>query len=143
MSDKPEEPSEEFQLAFTGGGTIAATCGFCGTTYFATYANEGCFENGELEELRMKAEKEPKRYVECDYSSVSIGWIDGKQYVADCCCNHARKYEDWIWGLRYQLTSYINNRIEREKRDAILQAEQLKIKETPCSGGGGGGGRGE
>jgi hypothetical protein len=131
VTDKPKDldtpPSDEFMEAVVDGGSIVTECELCGRVHFATYDGGGDFEEGELEDLRKQADKEPDRYLEEGrYSSISFGYIDGKQAVWGCPCNLAKKYEDWIWGHRRTIIAYLKKRIINEKRDAEMEEELFK-----------------
>ena len=110
-------PSKEFVDAIRHAGSLVITCEFCDRTYFCTWGN-GDYEEGELEELREQAKKEPDKYIEVtDDDAASWGYIDGRQFVVGCPCNSARKYEDWILSHRYGIAAYFKNRAQRLKRD--------------------------
>ena len=120
MNKKPKPlkpPSKEFIDAIRHAGSLVITCEFCDRTYFCTWGN-GDYEEGELEELRKQAEKDPDKYIEIhDDDATSWGHIDGKQFVINCPCNSARKYEDWILDHRWVIAEYFKNRAKRLKKD--------------------------
>jgi len=123
--DKP--PSDEFMEALISGGSIVTECELCGRVHFATWDDGADWEEGELEELRANADKEPDRYIEdATCSSISWGYLDGQQAVWGCPCNIARKYEDWIWGHRELVTSYLRKRIRDQKRDAEMEETRME-----------------
>lgn len=59
-----EKPSEEFLEAVVQDGSIMQQYGFCGKLIFATFENQECYDEGELESLRKKQEQDPNRYEE-------------------------------------------------------------------------------
>ncbi len=123
-----KKTSEHFNRAIISSSSISIDCPFCGRVHYASFNNEGNFEEGELEDLRKKAKKEPKKYIEHDYSSIEWGYLDGKQYVVDCECNGARRYEDFIWNHRYLILNYLDRRNceIKEKADDL----DIKIKDS-------------
>jgi hypothetical protein len=130
MTEKPEEsvktasdmgmipePSEEFLEAFSEGSSgVIVECDFCGRVYFAT-DDFGDFEEGELEELREKAKKEPDKYIEVDYFTSRVA-VAGKTYAWKCKCNMVRRYEDWIWSNRRQIVRFLKAKTERRFKAA-------------------------
>lgn len=71
--------SEDFWDTIIHSGSIVSTCEFCGKTHYST-EEENSFEEGELEELREKAKKEPDKYIEHS-DMVRWGTLNGKQAV--------------------------------------------------------------
>ena len=102
-----------FVRAFGGGGTICGTCA-CGVTHFASF-DPGCFEEGELDDLRQKREQMPTKYKEHDCSSLTIVHIDGKQFVDGCECGKLKFYEDWVWAYRDQIAQYLMVRLTHQQ----------------------------
>jgi len=120
--NKLEKASEVFWDAIINAGSLVITCEFCGRTYFGSYS-EGWYDEGELEDLRASAKKEPDKYIELyDTDSISWGYIDGRQAVYSCACNNVVKYENWIWQHRHLISQYLNKRVKKMKED--LKAEQ-------------------
>ena len=116
---KLKPPSEEFLQAVQHAGSLVISCEFCDRTYFATWCENDYDDEEELEELREQAKKEPDKYIEWgDVSSISWGTVDGKQYVLDCPCNGARKYEDWILRHRWIIAEYFKSRATKLKEEA-------------------------
>lgn len=109
INDKITPPSEDFIDAVCHSACAVVDCGFCGRMHFASSANFD-FEEGELEGLLENAEKYPDKYINHGNVPVSNGYIGGVSFVADCPCNEARKYEDFIWNSRYIIERYLNNR---------------------------------
>jgi len=125
---KPEKVSEEFEDAFTSSaGTIHATCELCGRNFIAS-EDAGDYDEGEYEEFLEKAKKEPDRYlVWSAYSAISLGWIDGKQFVFGCPCNALARYEQFIWTHRAQIVEYLRKKTERRLMEAQREAEKLNV----------------
>jgi hypothetical protein len=126
------EPSEEFLEAFREGSSgMVVDCEFCGRVYFATQ-DSGDYEEGELENLRAQAEKDPDKYIEVDCFTTRI-LIDGKGYAYGCKCNKLRRYEDWIWSNRRGIVAYLKARTEKRLKAAAEDSEavqaHLKIAE--------------
>jgi len=118
-----EEPSEMMEDAFRDGiGTTDATCELCGRHVFGGYGTIG-FGPDELEGLQAKAAQDPDKYVEVQANGVSLGHIDGKQFVIGCPCNRLRRFEDWIWNHRRPIMDYIKARIAE-----LLKAAQKEAK---------------
>ena len=120
------KPSEEFYRAAVSAGSLVIDCEYCGKTYFAT-ENEGIYEEGELEELREKAEKEPDKYIEDpSYDTISWGILNGKQFVYECCEEEVAKFEQFIWNHRFIITSYIRAKADKLKSKADMEVENAK-----------------
>ena len=122
-------PSDDFQDAVTGGGSIVADCGLCGRTVFEDDRHAGDWEEGELEGLRDKTEKEPDKYVGFGARSVGTGYINNIQVVTNCPCNGLRPYENFIWNHRRIISDYIAKRTKRIAEAAYddeAQAEFLQ-----------------
>jgi hypothetical protein len=115
-----EPASDDFMDAVRRGGGIVRECEACGRTCFEDDEHAGDWENGELERLRDNALKEPDRYVAM--SRVESGYLGGKEVVVNCPCNFLKKYEDFIWGHRHIIATYIAKRA-KEKAEAALEDE--------------------
>jgi hypothetical protein len=134
-SPKFQDPSDEFIEAFTGGGSPSATCEFCGRFNYGNDQIDRFSE--EIPDLQDKAnaDLEHLHYVFHDYDCVVHGEIDGVTFVADCPCNKARKYEDFIWRHRRQILAYLKNRSELVLHEAktlsreVERVEMASIKE--------------
>jgi len=122
--------SEEFYNAAITAGSLVIDCEFCGKTYFAT-AEEGIYEEGELEGLREKAKKEPEKYIE-DPNNDVIHWgrINGKQFVYQCCDEEIHKFENFIWDYRYMIANYIKAMSIKKMNEAKFDVENAdKLKD--------------
>lgn len=99
-------------------GGCLRTCE-CGITYFDTY-NIWDWEEGELEELKQKAEDDPEHYVGIDCSVGTLS-IDGREIVYGCTCKLAQRYEEFILDHAEQIAEYLNKRaiLLKEKAAAI------------------------
>lgn len=124
---KPAKPSEEFERAITISGGCVVTCEFCQRTYFEPGGGWD-WEKGELESLRANAEKEPDKFIECDYS-ICDGPLDGKTYVVGCKCQAAGVYERWIWSHRHIFERYFAAMLKKRKilLDKAMEVEQAEI----------------
>ena len=118
MPDEPQAPSEEFIRASIHACSNTIECQFCGRVYFSQDGFD--FEEGELEELLKLSKQEPDKCIELDYEP-NWGILDGKQYVADCKCNAASKYEKLFWDSRYLIEKYFT---------AMARAQQQKANDT-------------
>jgi len=118
--------TEEFEGCVQHAGSLVITCELCGRTHFATM-EEGRFDEGELEDLREKAKKEPDKYIEDpSYDSISWGRIDGKQAVIGCVCNGLAKYEEFIWRNRHVIARYLKEKSERLAKESANDAKAMK-----------------
>ena len=112
-------PSEEFNEAldrFWSRGSIYAECGHCHRVFFNS-EDRGCFEEGELDELRKKAEEDPDTYIEVDYS-IPHGILNGSEYVTGCPCNYAKFVEDVFDRYAELAIRYFTNKL-KSKVDEI------------------------
>jgi hypothetical protein len=123
------EPSKEFLEAFREGSAgMVVECDFCGRVYFAT-DDGGDFEEGELEDLRARAEKEPDKCIEVSGFATRI-IVNGKYYAEGCKCNLIRPYEDFIWLHRRGILAYIKARSEKRLKAAKEDAEATEATMT-------------
>lgn len=130
MPDKVKlpKPSDMFIDIVCTYGTIRASCELCSREHFASYNNDGNFNEGELEELRKKAKEKPEKYIEWpDSSSISHGTIEGKQAVWGCECNGMFKYENFIWTHRYLIAEYLMKRANDEAQTAKEDLDKLGV----------------
>ncbi len=127
------EPSEDFLDAFSGGSAgMIVDCDFCGRVYFSTNDN-GDYEEGELEDLRAKAEKDPDGYIEVDYFTSRVE-VDGKTYAYGCKCNKVRRYEDWIWHNREAIVKFLKAKTEKRFKAAELDFRAVQMHLTVVDG---------
>lgn len=118
---KLEPCTPEFEDAFRDGfGGCRMTCD-CGRECFDV-ANTYDWGEGELEGLKVRADKEPDKYVPLDYSCSGLT-VNGKTFVLGCPCNGARRYQDWIDQHDVKLARYLNARC----RLLTEQAEALRV----------------
>ncbi len=125
------EPSDEFWSAFCSSGSLVVNCEQCGRVHFCTFDGPGDYEEGELEELRANAEKDPDKYMETSvYSSIQWGYILGKQTVWGCPCNEQTvyPYERFLLAHTEQIMTYFQECAKAE----LSKAERLmkKLNET-------------
>lgn len=120
--------SEEFEHAFRAGmGTTSARCEVCGVYVFASSDNSLGWEPGELDALKKKAAANPDKYQELDMcDGVSLGQINGLQFVMDHGCEKLYKYENFIWGDRQRIAEYIKKRTADQKAEQEHDEELLK-----------------
>jgi hypothetical protein len=120
--------SEAFEDAFRAGiGTTNADCQVCRVHVFASGDNSMGWEPGELEALQKKAAAQPDKYQELGMSDgVSLGEINGLQFVIDHGCEKLYKYEQFIWGDRRQIAEYLKKRVATKQADAQRDDELLK-----------------
>jgi hypothetical protein len=117
-----EAPSEAFIGAVVHSGSMVINCEFCGRVHFG---NGLGMDGGELQALLTKAKAQPEKYHQhADVDMVSWGSIDGKQFVADCPCNGARRLEDFIWQHRRLIASYLAAR-SRAQLDAAKRDKEI------------------
>jgi len=108
--------SEIFEKVFdTRGSGCVRKCA-CGITYFDG-SDWSAFYEGELEELRRKAQETPDKFVEWN-QSVGCMEIGGQSIVYGCNCDTAQKYEQFIVNYSEQLAKYLNMRAAALRRKA-------------------------
>jgi hypothetical protein len=113
---KQIEASNDFQTAITYGGTTHIECDGCNRVHFSTWTDEG-YSEGVLEELRAKRKQFPGKYVEhADESSISHGYIGGKEVVVNCDCGEVRKFERFFWNHRDMILEFFKQRAFRSKQ---------------------------
>ncbi len=106
-----DAPSIQFEEAFVGAAAQIIFCQLCGRTHYGEEYQEEDPDGKLLEDV------DEKDLVCHDSTSVGHGVIDGKQFVEDCPCNGLRKYEDFIWGHRYQIVDYYKARLKEMQSD--------------------------
>jgi hypothetical protein len=114
MSDK--KCSEIFEDAFSSHGSGCVRDCVCGRTHFDTY-NTYDWEDGELEDLEKKAKENPDKYIEHDHS-IGMLIVDGQEFVFECPCNGAAKYERFILRHERQIADYLNKRADELTKHA-------------------------
>lgn len=125
---KSGSASEEFEDAFRAGiGTTSAKCEVCGVHVFASGDNSLGWEPGELEDLQKKAAANPDKYQELAMSDgISLGQVNGLQFVIDHGCEKLGRYERFLWADRRQIIEYIKKRTEARKAEQERDDELLK-----------------
>lgn len=129
-----DEPSSEFITAFCDTGSTGVDCEACGRFHFTDQEKHaGEYEEKDWQELLEKAERNPDKYFYHgawgdDY--ISWGYLDGIQIVANCPCNRARRYENWIWGHRYLISTYFKSMAKKWIDDAKAVADLANIDTT-------------
>ena len=132
MNSKPKifdsmPPSDEFMDAVREGGGIRRQCEACGRECFEDDEGAGSWEEGELENLRKKAEKNPDQYVAM--ARVESGTMNGKEVVVNCPCNFLKKYEDFIWAHRHVIAKYIAVRAKQRAEKAYHDEAEAEFLE--------------
>jgi len=62
-----------------------------------------------------KSRENPDKYVfHANNDTVHWGTLDGKNYVLDCPCNSALRYEALFWNSRGVIASYFSKRAKRQ-----------------------------
>lgn len=110
--------SDQFFDALAHDGSVCRECQ-CGRTHFASW-DKACFEPGELEELLVKAEQEPDKYIEHTDTSVAVAHLSGKEFVYECPCEGLVPYEKFVWSHREEILAYLTAR----------HKQQLKVLKT-------------
>ena len=126
MAEQRKAPSEEFLYAFTHAGTGVIQCGFCHRTHFVSNPRSYDWDEGEYEELERGAKESPDKFVVHEASSIRWGMLDGIQYVSDCPCNGAGKYEQFILAHRHDIAQYLKARAEKHLKDAQRDSDLVK-----------------
>jgi hypothetical protein len=110
--------------AFGGFGSCVMTCN-CGRHYFVTSDRHGEYDDGELDELRANAEKDPEHYIEEGrYSYVSVVRLDGREFAPQCACKGVEKYINWMEDNLEQLAVYVATRLARKAEIASAAADR-------------------
>lgn len=122
-----ERCSDTFLFNFHRQASLVVDCEACGRTHFCGNSVVEGYEEGELENLDRKQEKEPERYI-CSDDGDMISWAlyNGKQFVFLCPCNYARALEDLLWKNSSRIMSYFVARAQEEADEAKRKNEQVK-----------------
>ena len=127
-ANKPQpkdRATHEFWDAFTGGGSIVATC-ICNRVHFVDN-DEADFDDGELEDYREREKAEPDKYTgHYDTDYVGTADIPGGIVVYECKCSTAAKYENFLIHWRRNILRYYKQLYERKNRDAEDLGASLK-----------------
>jgi len=108
--EKLNPPTELFaDMVCTGGGCVA-DCELCGRVHFDDCNSGYDWEDGELEGLRDKAEKDPAKYIRHTDTGVASGWIGGRQVVWGCQCNKLSQL------IARDLTALAKMKVEQAER---------------------------
>ena len=127
MSDneKLKEPSEEFKCALVYSRTSILLCEHCGRVLFNPSSGLD-FDEDYMEELIANSEADPDKFIMLnDDDEVQWGDLDGRQTPISCPCHSARKFEDWIWGHRFVIVDYLENRVARMKQLYALEQKNV------------------
>lgn len=126
---KQIQPSNRFEWAFRQGiGTVRATCELCGVHIASKEGLERYGEDGELEEFLAKMAADPQHYQLWDDNddAVSLGAIEGRQFVFGCACWKLGRYEHFIWNHREQIAEYFKARATAEIEDRASEVKRLQ-----------------
>ncbi len=111
-------------------GTYCQTwCEWCDRTHFLDAPDyHGDYEEGELEELHKKNEKDPDKYIvhyKCD--AIGHGEFLGKQIVHGCPCNEKslQGYVDHYWSHRRILAAFLKAKAKAEASTIRARAVML------------------
>ena len=121
-----EPPSEMFYDAFSSGGSgIRRECA-CGRVTF-NYMEQGCYEEGELEQLEANAKKNPDKYIGVDYS-VPTFVLAGQEWVVGCPCNKGANIEAFIRSHARQIAAYLNAAADDLQKRAAQKVDGMRVK---------------
>lgn len=114
MSDQVKA-SEFIKDAICKGGAPVSVCGFCNRINFATSGMD--MDEGELEQLQANEAAHPEKYhAISQYDSVSIGEIEGTNYVWGCGCKQSEerlsRIENFLWSHQAIIATYFRRRLK-------------------------------
>jgi len=120
MSSKNRElppPSDEFKKAISNSSSGYIRCGFCDRTHVTGDPKGWDLGKGEYDILLEECKADPDKYIlHPDENSIKWGDLNGKQYVVDCPCNSASKYEKLFLKNRHLIARFLKKRAETMKR---------------------------
>ncbi len=120
-----ERESNNFQLAFLGGGTDAsADCEYCGRTYFCTPDVGNGYEDESEYEALVKKAKANALYVEVQ-ESISYTSAFGKQYIWGCPCRALKPYEELFLAKRHQILAFYQSELRDEQEEVRRKEKDL------------------
>lgn len=108
--------SEIFEDAFSSRMSGCIRDCQCGRVHFDTY-NTYDWEKGELEDFEKRSAEKPDKYISHDHS-IGTMIIDGQEFVMDCPCGGAERYERFILRHEKQIAEYLNKRADEMTRNA-------------------------
>lgn len=118
--------SEAIKDAICDGGTPVSQCGFCHCTH---YGNGRDMDEGEWDRLEKKRDGAPEFFKGHDYDSISIGQIEGTNYVWNCGCEQSEerlsRIENFLWGHQRIIDSYYKRRIKDMKEEAATREKMV------------------
>ena len=126
MGEKLQFTSAEFEKAFTTGSSPAIDCEFCSRTHYALQSRD--FEEGELEELLIKTQKDLGKYIGWNYTGIDWGHINGKQYVAGCPCNEGKQFEEFLLRHKYQIAEFF--KLWADQQSEIAESAKRVASDT-------------
>lgn len=118
---------DEFWHSGNCSGGIVRDCKH-GITFFEDSPRAGDWDEGELENLIEQAKKDPEHYVALGQSA-HFTYLFGMEWCWDCekCLEEALKYQTFIWGYRYSIASFLNQRLANVATEAVGEKEQLSV----------------
>ena len=118
---------DRLDQAFHCPGTCTSILCKCGRVHFTSGPGCGDYEDGELEELQGKAEKDPDRYVE-DPLFGRIDWLpwNGEQLVLGCPCGKAQGIAEGIEGIAEELAAYLKLYFEDRLAGLALETKAAR-----------------
>lgn len=122
-----DDQTSRMVRAFCHYATLCVMACHCGRVHFVSAPGHGDYEEGELEELKAKAEKEPDKYIEeWEHDTIDEITIDGKSFVAHCKCEGWRKYSKWIDRHAEQITKYLGDFWIEKAKDAKAESDHAE-----------------
>jgi hypothetical protein len=99
-----------------------------GITWFNPDDN-GCFDDGELEDLWAKAAAKPDQYRATD--GVHFTEIMGHEWCWSCqkCRAEALRYQTILWSNRHFLGDFLNSKLNSEFKKAREELNHLSVNE--------------
>jgi hypothetical protein len=124
---------DAFGECFEAGGSSRIECGACGRT-FSDLMSQGDFEDGELDELIAKAEKNPNY---CQSRDGYVHWMmyNGVAIVSDCPCGQAEKIALGLWHERRRIARFLKKAVDIQSKNAETDADIIDQLETGESDG--------
>lgn len=109
----------------TSAGHLVIDCN-CGRVHYSDInANEGCYNDGEFEQLEKDNKQHPNKYIyHPNESSISSVYLNGLAYVPDCPCEWEKKYANFIWDNKELIINVIKAAHDEMKAE-LLKVDKL------------------
>lgn len=122
-----EKVTNELWHAGSTTGGLVRDCDKHGKVFFDFNEDAGDWEDGELEELLAKQEKNPEKYKSCD--GVHSCYMFGREWVWDCdeCQKELLGIQEFIWSNRHSIASFLNARLSKEAKRAATEKDNLSV----------------